>query len=309
MMSEVVNTSERDMSRAEWQRGIGAIVFARAVDQILSAEPELPAMQDIEAAVEKREAQTGIPIFWLRAHRTLSTILTERIEQQEDELLPRSAEQGIKLHTHFGRHGDPRDTLYEGFNAQIHFPLNIAQIIAMTARRWQIPGYELRTYKDLSAFLVRPDFIAMMNQALVASNGAWQRLSSEEGVETHTFDRSEPVDGMSGNVLDDLVFSDNTVAFGSLTLARLRERMRYVNQKGSSTHPAVLERTSSGCPARHQKPSFAYTTADWQALHALAGDYGVPVHDLLVARERNPVEDGLHFMATVLSKLDDQLAD
>ena len=308
-MNELVNTPERDMARAEWQRSVGAVIFGEVADRIFADGPiTTPDMALIERLSDNRGNAYGVDPFWHQAHAVIGDIMEARAKGQA-ESIANLALDGVHRYTHFGSmHRSPQEVVTEAVRAQTSFPLNMVQLIGMESRRRGLPWYRVQTYDELGATLRRPDFAHLIGETLLTRNAVWERLSLDRGVETQVWDKEKvsPIHDRTRHVMHELEFDEEgNVALGGPTRKFLREELKRVNQQGISENRGMADRTSSGCPARHLRPQFSTSPPSQFTVHKLAEAYGKTPEELLRTRETSVVEDGLRFMATILENYDD----
>lgn len=296
----------RDMSRPEWQRGIGAVIF-RVVGDTLFADGELtvPDMDQTDIWAARNEREKAVDPFWYRAHDAIETMLKGRRAKAADSLPPEVGD-GLRRFTHFGyqSRGEPYDVISESVAAQVHFPLNLAQIISVEAEEREVSGFAVRSYSDVADVLDRSDVRLMIDQALLAKNGAWPSLSTEKGISRRYMDIVETFNPSveARDAASEIVFDEQgRVAWQPRLLERLRDELRRVNREGNSNiESCVTTLASSGCPARHQQPSETAIKPHEMVLAKLVAATGKSRQELIGWRPTSVVEDGLTFMSTIL---------
>lgn len=304
MMSQEGLSHERDMSRAEWQRSIGAVVFTQAMDHLLAEGPiELPDMHDVNVTSTHWETVGYAPSFWTAAHLTVAGILENRLKTGEYQPSP-DARQGIHDYTYYRT---PLLVIQEGIKAQVGFPLNMAQLISQEAAYRGVTGYEIGGHAQLATFLRREDFRSMIHTALLARNGAWEHISVNAGLPADIHDAADhrPITSVAQHVARGIQFTDGKVDFTEAHRRELLQELQIANAHGNSLRGVHATRTSSGCPVRHLRPQFTPGDESQATLGRLAEYYDLTVEELTTPRRQTVVEDGLDFMAELLDNFDD----
>lgn len=299
MMSEFVNP-QRDMSRADWQRELGAVIFRITGDQLFAAGPiRTPDMTSVDLWARRTEEEKGVDAFWYRAHSAVLSALLPRAFTAA-EAMPSEIDDSIKSHTFRGI--VPR-VVSEAVDAQVHFPLNLAQLVSVTASRRGIDGFTVDSYSDVADLIDRTDVQTIINQALLTRNGMWEDLSSQSGISRDFLDPLDhsPASYEARIIEKSLRFQQGSVCINEELQQTLLTELRKVNANGSSDPSEDTSRlTTSGCPARHHRIHHA-TVKRWPLeLNALAAASNTPISELTATRETSVVEDGLRFMADYL---------
>ena len=309
-MSQSIEQGSRDLSRAEWQRSVGAVIFTQAADEVFAGEmSDMPDLNTTVAWAKRNQYMTGVDSFWYLAHDVVYSIFAKRLTERRPHV-PTIAEPDVMEFTHFGSaFNSVTEVMDEALRTQAAFPLNTAQLISLKAAEQGIAGYEVTTYAQMAQMLRRSDFRDIVATSLLTSNGVWQNVSLDKGISDGAVTEESGAD-MIKNFYEALEFTaDDTVVMGEPMQQRLYAALKEVNKAGLSRTGFMANRASSGCPARHLRPHFTDSEADTLKLDALSRAYGKESAELQSQRHQSVVEDGLDLTSTILERLDTYFPD
>lgn len=286
---------DRDMSRANWQRGIGAVVCRELTEEAFSAEPAIDHLSYGSLGNEVRHSGLGhIEPLWATAYtvsniavRTAMIVVRRRAVSMIDNQGAPLFRVGLDIRQ-YAFWSSANSVFEEVGDTVAHFPISLARTIsehAATYARTQ-DGFERfmpRSLNDVADLLESPDVQLMFNQALLPANGFWGTFST----------RAEGLD-RSRLTAYPYAFTEGQVTFSDAALQQMRESI-----KAANTTSNVSETSSSGCPARHTRVNPQYIP-DQSRLTELSQALGKTPEELLAPRERNVAQTGLQFVISAL---------
>jgi hypothetical protein len=289
----------RDLSRAHWQRSVGAVVF-RELGDVQFTAPPLPDSEIaplVQAAAQK-SADLGDDPQWTTAQSILYHTLLRHSLPAGVLSSGTAIGDGLARHTFYRT---PHRIMMEAIEAQVYYPLNLAHLVCHRAAVQGVAGYQVKRYGDIAGLLRRSDLRQMIDQSALTRNGVLQHMTSG-GVPPENMASRQPFSEFeSAGVLFD--------AAGSVTFHQdIRDfflaALRHNNARGLSGEYQVDVQSSSGCPARHKQPHFTGSHEDTSALAALSQTFGKPESELIAVRPQSAIESGLDWMAGMLEHLD-----
>lgn len=288
------------MSRATWQRGIGAVVFRELTEDAFLAGPNkdrlnLELLQQ-EMKAKRIEDSTGdVGPLWTPAY-TISHVAIRGVMHDARKRAVTLIDDRDAPLARFAKDLDKyifwnsADTaLEEAGDTIAHFPISLARTISTyaTSHSPALDGVERfipKRLNDIADLLERPDVQIMFDQALLPANGFWADFSTNVA----NFRRTN----LAG--VTPYSFIDGKVAFSDQALQLMRRSVRVAN--GS---PDLGETSSSGCPARHAKINPRHIT-DMEYLKELSVVFGKTPEELLAPREQNVAQVGLRCVIAAL---------
>lgn len=295
---------ERDMSRAVWQRTIGAVVMQELTEDALSSAPGLDYLTAGNLDYEI-EAECRIPVdvsaLWASAYavshlavRSAFKPIFKRVEQLEVDVLPDKYSHDLSAYTYWKNN---QDLMLEAQQTVTHFPVSLARSVCLHANN-ELYGrtssisvddrFSPRSLDQIADLLDSPDIISMYDQSLFAANGFWKGFStSTRGIEVGAI-KFAPYK-----------FIEDRVAFSELTLRDMRSSVKDANNARPVMKQKYSPTSSSGCPARFTNVSASLGTTDAHLVE-LAEAFGKTSEELLAPREFSPARLGLQFVARSL---------
>lgn len=293
---------ERDLSRATWQRSIGAVVMRELTEQAFQEIPELTEVQLEICESNAHPKSSAMGLSWARAYYLAEPLLRARTDHiyRETETAPYWLRQQFWKYT-FAK--DINNVMTEGMSTMAAFPLSLARSITETVEDTLVSdtkksGLEANSLEDIATMLRQPYLRNMIETSLLTSNGFWKGFSTEKKAAL-----PEALHEMNIYIFHD----DGTVSFNSEAVSAMREAIRFVNTDGFSHPHPVMEQSSSGCPARHLRPSFN-SAQDMVYLEMLSEYFEKTPEQLTEKREQNVVQMGLDFVAAGLEQYSDWFA-
>ncbi len=306
-MSEVFEQysppSDRDLSRAHWQRSVGAVVMDQSCKDLFTTESiELSneMIGTITAQSTKFAKDCHLPQLWAEA-----SVLSEQYVafKQPQNFREPEPHYPVVLYDQLERYtyeGRLSEVIREGLQAQTYFPVNLARKIDTYARHAKISSLYIESLADLANLVERPDFRTMVDQALLTRNGVWQSF-------TATMNPSQTERSPSLFTQELIAIDDHEhITFRPFVLRSLRKSLSQVNSVGVRSEKGTILSTvsSSGCPAGHSRPRFSRSPADEDNLIVLREFYDTTDQELLADQPETIVQRGLTYYASVLRAAD-----
>jgi hypothetical protein len=320
-MSEVLagtTPTERDLSRAVWQRSIGMVVLSHMCDVLLDdlTEERIANIVDNQPRSSSIFSATGLTALWQTAYglardtHQVPRELHKANKRLYKSKLPSIIEKSFESHTYYK---DSFRTFNEGLNAQAFFPLNIASFIEEEAELQGVDGYALNNLNDISNLLRNPSLRDVLAHGAFTANGVWRIVSTDP---YHASRGRNPVHNISFHKFPGrgswFTFPDGNVTMHPQLVAALRLPVALNNAAarpiGHVGPPASLDnRPSSGCPVNHTAPS-AVTAEEYPAeIEALSKFLDVEPSHLLRKRSHTPIVALTLRFADVLDKAQESL--
>ncbi len=309
-MSEVFEqyspSDDRDLSRAHWQRTVGAVVMNQACKNLFSVnsiEFSEDMVSSVSSQAAKYAADCRIPLLWAEASVLSEQYIAFKLPQdilEPEPHYPVALYDQLEKYTYEGRLSE---VIREGLQAQAYFPVNLARKIDTYARHAKFPSLYIDSLADLANLVERPDFRTMTDQALLTRNGIWQSF-------TATTNPSQTENAPSLFTRDLITIDDQEhIAFRPFVLRSLRQSLSQVNAVGVRPEKGTILSTvsSSGCPAGHSRPRFTDSPSDTDKLMVLREFYNVTDQELLADQPETIVQRGLTYYASVLRAADKAL--
>lgn len=292
---------QRDLSRANWQRGAGAIIMRELTDGIYDEIHTFTAdnIEDIwKASIEDLHQYNheGLSLLWSLAYNTSDFVFINtftEVDNKLPEIVDRDVEN--KLKTDFETHTyatTPEGTMREARNTSIHFPISLARSICAHAYYSDKPRQELykpQTLADIASMIDRPDFRLMVDQAMFAANGFWKGFSTNVN--------SLATTGFNSEVYN---FKDDEFSFSDSSIALLRRTIK-LNNLPKSKRFSHFGSSSSGCPAQHLKPSQSALEAD--DLEWLSKLFDKSPSELVDERKQSVAQEGISYLVKNLKSV------
>lgn len=291
---------DRDMSRANWRRGIGAVVFRELTEEAFLAGPNSDRL-DLELLQQEMKAKridvaTGdLGPLWISAY-TVSDVairgVMHGVRKRAVSLIDdRDAPLGrfAKDLNKYVFWNSANTALEEAGATMAHFPISLVRTISTFAASHSpaLDGVERfmpKRLNDVADLLESPDVQTMFDQALLPANGFWADFSTN----VVNFRRTNLAS------VTPYSFTDGKVAFSDQALHLMRRSIRVANRS-----PDLGETSSSGCPARHAKINPRHIT-DMEYLRELSVVFGKTPEELLAPREQNVAQAGLRCVIAAL---------
>lgn len=195
-MSEIPNSMEsddlcRDLSRAQWQRGAGAIIMREltegAFDEVPSLNPEdINAIWDNAHEDTKLYSHEGLSLLWSAAYNTSDFVVSKAFAELPLFLNDAKAEElSDSIGSDFEKYvwaSHPPNAMTEAKRTMAHFPVSLARSICNHAQYSIDPLsglYQPQSLAEIALMLERTDFRLMINQAMFAANGFWRGIFYE----------------------------------------------------------------------------------------------------------------------------------
>ncbi len=281
---------DRDMSRANWQRGIGAVVFRELTEEAFLTEP---VVDHLDYALFRQEARsrdprwTGIKPLWKTAyivsHIAVRTAMQD-VHKRAASLVDDQNAPLFRVGLDIGRYAywDSASTVLEEVGDTVaHFPISLARSISTHApTKGGSKRFTPESLHDVADLLESPDVELIFNQALLAANGFWGTYSTSAG--------------SSILIAPPFCFNGDQVSFSDLALRKMRDSLKVANTTSNAS-----ETSSSGCPARHTRVNPQYIP-DQSRLAELSLAFGKTPEELLAPHEQNVAQTGLRFVISAL---------
>ncbi|MDB5176137.1 MAG: hypothetical protein JWM81_995 [Candidatus Saccharibacteria bacterium] len=313
-MSGVSPEHTRDISRIEWQRSVGHIIFSEMAEEILAAVPESTWNPLWFAELKDCEIDASNP--WEVAYQAgLMFEDLASVALENSPLRQKIDKSGVNFQfSEFSFHRSMQNLAQETIPTAAHFPLHVLG----TLNRLHEAVYStplITTTSSLQSALRSSDFSGMLHAMALAPNSYWPGDFSSRPYESdpikyyRTDDYEEASDfPVKYKKLDEALLPDDTSVLGfrykpNRALAQIRDQ----NQKGlSASESTVLHRATSGCPVRLATGAFN-TPKSQQAVAKLAAVLGKSPAELMARRERSGIQIGLDSLISVLEQVDDFL--
>jgi hypothetical protein len=292
---------ERDMTRAHWQMGAGAVVMNQLARQYYQESLRAFGEDNIKILLNLTDyfgRQYGLYGTWAQAHALASGFM------KTIDFNPKTTtdiEAQMVRHTYAKSANGATE---EGMMTEARFPLNLAYLISAEAREKSVDGFEVKSLLDIADFFRRPDFRRMVDQSAFTLNNIWGGFAAMPSTEIHipliSSDISPPEVSFE--------FSDGQVAFSEEFGNFLHSELVRVNQQGLSEGTEIQHRTSTGCPVRHLQPHFSSDPEAQDELARLAVHFGKTPEELTAKQDKTVIEEGLDHLADVFEQADQILA-
>lgn len=303
--------SGRDISRAQWQRGEGMVLYSNHADNAYAdntmylddaALSEILSNQYSSSSSDYNEFSfegTEDPIV-IQAVRIANALFPSPNKQfGSQHTIPSLIENNIGRHTYAQTF---EGTFEEANDTMRAFPLTLALTLSAAASERGIAGYELQCLRDYAAMFRKKDFRNMVDAAAFTNSGFWGSYSNSMEPDLR------PLIGDDAIVYDQ---DSEQMGFSEPFVRQLHERMRLKNKKGDSDAPNIAVRPSSGCPARHLAPHFEGNQNSGASIEALAKHFGMSASEVVATREKSAINVGLDYLADAFeraAKLQESLA-
>lgn len=294
-MSEVGRPKcERDLSRANWQRGAGAIAMRELTE---GAFDDLPAFTTEASEEIWQQAydriyllrHEGLSLLWSGAYKTSQFIVDSCFNNIFENLeIALSRDVNAHLKTSFGEYtyeDQPKATMTESKDTLTHSPITLARSICAHARvddKSDSDRFRPQTLNDIAALLESSDFKAMVDDAMFTANGFWKGFS--------TSINSLATTGMMMKTYD---FDGGEVRFTNHASKQLKKVMRANNKTGNNYYG--YGKSTSGCPAQHERPS--EPSISTQEIDSLNIIFNKPTEELLAKHDSSVAQEGLSYLA------------
>ena len=284
---------ERDLSRAIWQRGVGAVIMRELTDGAFDELPDFTLentqyIWDESLNKLRTYSHEGLTLLWSGAYQTSKFVMDhsfDMVYRTLSEVASRDVDAILRSgFNKFTYAGNPRAGITESKETMTYFPVTLARSICAHARTQdssESDRFKPQTLDEIADLLESPDFTAMVDASMFTANGFWRGFST--GVNSLA---------TAGFVNMPYEFINGEVTFSDSSSLLLKKQVKDNNHTGVNGNG--YGNSTSGCPAQHLTPSEASITIhDGDSLRYM---FDKTQEELFSVHEQSVTQTGLTYL-------------